>query len=201
VELGTLDGVIFEQLDRLVDDELLFTHVSTRRSCPRPVLGSPGTDGRQNFGQHLFRFNTLSDDGTFAARDFLLYLGEFWTREFHVDGFRIDDFTDIRNWTFMQQFRACTLAAAQAVTPDKPFLVIAEDSRRDFSSTDPRAYENNPVVDSIWSFGYRDEIRRLVDDGITTQFGQASWSERVRHLISKDGVWNDNFGSGHFDGG
>jgi pullulanase/glycogen debranching enzyme len=128
-------------------------------------------------------------------------MGEFWTREFHVDGFRIDDFADIRNWDFMQQFRARTLAAAQAGTPGKPFVVIAEDSRRDFSSTDPRAYANNPVVDAIWNFGYRDEIRRLVDDGITTQFGQASRSERVRHLISKDGVWNDDFGNGHFDRG
>ena len=51
-----------------------------------------GTDGRQDFGQHLFRFNTLSDDGSFAARDFLLYMGEFWTSEYHIDGFRIDDF-------------------------------------------------------------------------------------------------------------
>jgi 1,4-alpha-glucan branching enzyme len=158
-----------------------------------------GTDGRQDFGQRLFRFNTLSDDGSFAARDFLLYMGEFWTSEYHVDGFRIDDFADIRNWDFMQEFRTRTFRAANAVTAGKPFIIIAEDSRRDFSSTDQSAYHGRPVIDAIWNFGYRDEVRLLATDHITTQFGQASRSERVRHLISKDGVWNDDFGHGHFD--
>ena len=107
-----------------------------------------GTDGRQDFGQHLFRFNTLWDDGTFAARDFLLYMGEFWTSEYHIDGFRIDDFADIRNWDFMQEFRTRTFAAANGVTPGKPFIILAEDSRRDFSSTAPGAYHGRPVVDA-----------------------------------------------------
>ena len=260
VELGTLERVIFEQLDRLLGlginciellpiedtsqtldwgygtrfyfapdcdlgspiDTRFFVKACHQRgirvlldvvmnffspTCPLADLAidrfsvPKGTDGRDNFGQLLFRFNTLSDDGTFAARDFLLYMGEFWTREFHVDGFRIDDFADVGNWDFMQEFRVRTFAAAQAVTPGKPFIIIAEDSRRDFSSTDPGAYHGSPVVDAIWNFGYRDEIRRLATDDITTQFGQASRSERVRHLISKDGVWNDDFGHGHFDRG
>jgi Alpha amylase, catalytic domain len=259
VELGTLERVIFEQLDRLaglginciellpIEDtsQTLDWGYGTRFFfAPDYDLGSPidtrffvkachqrgmrvlmdvvmnffspicpladlaldrfsvpsGTDGRQDFGQHLFRFNTLSDDGTFAARDFLLYMGQFWTTEYHIDGFRIDDFADIRNWDFMQEFRTRTSAAANAVTPDKPFIIIAEDSRRDFSSTDPAAYNGGPVVDAIWNFGYRDEIRLLATDGIITQFGQPSRSDRVQHLISKDGVWN-NFGQGHFDGG
>ena len=260
MELGTLERVIFEQLDRLVGlginciellpiedssqtldwgygtrfffapdydlgspiDTRFFVKACHQRgirvlldvvmnffspTCPLTFLAldrfsvPSGTDGRQDFSQHLFRFNTLSDDSTFAARDFLLYMGEFWTREYHVDGFRIDDFADIRNWDFMQEFRTRTFAAASAVTPGKPFIVIAEDSRRDFSSTDPGAYNNRPVVDAIWNFGYRDEIRLLATDNINTQWGLASRSERVRHLISKDGVWNDDFGHGHFDHG
>ena len=260
VELGTLERVIFEQLDRLAGlginciellpiedtsqtldwgygtrfffapdydlgspiDTRFFVKACHQRgirvlmdvvmnffspTCPLATLGLDrfsvpnGTDGRQDFGQDLFRFNTLSDDGTFAARDFLLYMGEFWTSEYHVDGFRIDDFADIRNWDFMQEFRTRTSAAANAVTPGKPFIIIAEDSRRDFSSTDPAAYNGSPVLDAIWNFGYRDEIRLLATDDITTQFGQASRSDRVRHLISKDGVWNDDFGHGHFDRG
>jgi glycosidase len=259
VELGTLEQVIFEQLDRLValginciellpiedtsqtldwgygtrfyfaPDYDLGSPIDTRffvkachqrgirvlldivmnffsPTCPLAALALDrfsvpnGTDSRLDFSQHLFRFDTLSDDGTFAARDFLLYMGEFWTREFHVDGFRIDDFADIRNWDFMQQFRVRTLAASQAVTPGKPFITIAEDSRRDFSSTDPQAYQNSPVVDAIWNFGYRDEIRRLVTNDITTQFGRPARSQRVSHLISKDGVWND-VGNGRFDRG
>ena len=260
VELGTLERVIFEQLDRLswlginciellpiedssqtldwgygtrfyfAPDYDLGSSVDTRffvkachqrgmrviidvvmnffsPTCPLADLAlsrfsvPSGTDGRQDFGQHLFRFDTPSDDGTFAARDFLLYMGEFWVREFHVDGFRIDDFADIRSWDFMQEFRRRTHNAAQAVTPGKPFITIAEDSRRDFGSTEPRAYHNSPVVDAIWNFGYRDEIRLLATDDVATQFGQASRSERVRHLISKDGAWNDDFGHGHFDRG
>jgi 1,4-alpha-glucan branching enzyme len=260
VELGTLERVIFEQLDRLVGlginciellpiedtsqtldwgygtrfffapdydlgspiDTRFFVKACHQRgvrvlmdivmnffspACPLTALAlerfsvPAGTDGRLNFEQNLFRFNTLSDDGTFAARDFLLYMGEFWTREFHVDGFRVDDFADIRNWDFMQEFRARTLAMAQTVTANKPFIVIAEDSRRDFSSTDPQAHHGTPVVDAIWNFGYRDEVRLLATNDITTRFGQASRSERVRHVISKDGVWNDNFGNGGFDRG
>ena len=259
-ELGTLDRVIFEQLDRLAGlginciellpiedtsqtldwgygtrfffapdydlgspvDTRFFVKACHRRgmrvvldvvmnffspTCPLADLAldrfsvPAGTDSRQDFGQYLFRFNTLSDDGSFAARDFLLYMGEFWTREYHVDGFRVDDFADIGNWDFMQAFRTRTHRAADAVTPGKPFIVIAEDTRRDFSSTDSSAYNGGPVLDAIWNFGYRDEIRLLATDGITTQFGQASRSDRVRHLISKDGVWNDNYGYGHFDRG
>ena len=164
VELGTLDRVIFEQLDRLVGlginciellpvqdtsqtldwgygtrfffapDYDIGSPVNTRffvkachqrglrvlmdvvmnffsPACPLADLAldrfsaPSGTDGRQDWGQDLFRFNTPSDDGTFAARDFLLYMGDFWTREYHVDGFRVDDFADIRSWDFMQEFR------------------------------------------------------------------------------------------------
>jgi 1,4-alpha-glucan branching enzyme len=259
VELGTLERVVFEQLDRLVGlgfncievlpiadtsltldwgygtrfffapdldlgtriDTRFFVKASHRRgvrvvmdivmnffspTCPLGVLALErfsvpgGTDGRNDFGQTLFRFNTASDDGSFAARDFLYQMGEFWTREYHVDGFRVDDFADIANWDFMQEFRRRVLASAQQTTPGKPFLVVCEDSRRDFSSTDANAHKGTPVVDAIWNFGFRDEIRRLVKNEIATQFGQPSRTERVQHLISKDGVWNA-FGGGRFDRG
>src|SRR5260370_36855669 len=80
--------------------------------------------------------------------------------------------------------------------PAKPFLVIAEDSNGRFVTTDRK------VVDAIWNFGYRNEIRRLVTNNINTSFGQPSRSERVQHLISKDGVWNDwnhSFAAGYSD--
>src|SRR5260370_1467990 len=80
--------------------------------------------------------------------------------------------------------------------PAKPFLVIAEDSNGRFVTTDRK------VVDAIWNFGYRNEIRRLVTNNLNTSFGQPSRSERVQHLISKDGVWNDwnhSFDAGYSD--
>ena len=33
------------------------------------------------------------------------------------------------------------------------------------------------------------------------RYDWASRTQRVSHLISKDGIWNDNFGNGHFDRG
>ncbi len=166
------------------------------KTCPLGRLAAewfsvpPGTEGRDNFGQILFRYNTPSYGSEFAAREFLYSMAEFWTSNYHVDGFRIDDFADIANWDFAQQFRARSWAAAQQTTPGKPFLVIAEDSRRDFRSTDPAAYNGGKVVDAIWNFGYRDEVRRLLKNEIATTFGQASRSQRVAHVISKDGDWN-----------
>jgi hypothetical protein len=80
--------------------------------------------------------------------------------------------------------------------PGKPFLVVAEDSDGRFEITDRK------VTDAIWNFGYRNEIRRLVTNGIYTTFGQPSRSERVEHLVSKDGVWNDwnhSFDAGYAD--
>jgi pullulanase/glycogen debranching enzyme len=159
------------------------------------------TDGRQNFGQVLFRFNTPSYNAYFAGREFLYQMAEFWVTEYHIDGYRIDDFADIRNWEFGQTFRQrATAANAQRFPPGKPFIIIAEDSTRNFTSTDGRAYNGDRVVDAIWNFGYRDEIRRLAQDQIATSFGQPSRTVRVQHALSREGVWNA-FGSGNFDRG
>ena len=120
-------------------------------------------------------------------------MAEFWVSEYHVDGFRIDDFADINNWDFVQEFHDRATAKCQALFPGKPFLVVAEDSDRRFVTTTNDA--SNPgerkVVDAIWNFGYRDEVRRLLTNAINTTWGQPSRSIRVQHLISQDGIWND----------
>ena len=166
--------------------------------CPLAALAAPwfyepGSPGRQDWGQDLFLFDTPSYDNYFAAREFLCEMAEFWVSEYHVDGFRIDDFADINNWDFVQEFHDRATAQSQALFPGKPFLVVAEDSDGRFVTTtnDPNNPGGNKVVDAIWNFGYRDEIRRLVTNSINTIWGQPSRTERVQHLISKDGVWND----------
>lgn len=166
--------------------------------CPLAVLApqwfyEPASAGRQDWGQDLFRFNTLAYDNYFAAREFLWEMAEFWVSEYHVDGFRIDDFADINNWDFVQAFRDRATAKSQDLFPGKPFLVVAEDSNRRFVTTADDAFNpgGRKVVDAIWNFGYRDEVRRLVTNTINTVWGQPSRSARVQHLISKDGVWND----------
>lgn len=166
--------------------------------CPlntlaQPWFNTPSTPARQDWGQELFLFDAPSCDSYYAAREFLCEMAEFWVSEYHIDGYRIDDFADINNWDFVQEFHDRATAKSQLLFPTKPFWVIAEDSNRRFVTTGNDL--NNPggrkVVDAIWNFGYRDEIRRLLSDSIDTVFGQASRSVRVQHLISNMGVWND----------
>jgi 1,4-alpha-glucan branching enzyme len=166
--------------------------------CPLAALAprwfyEPGSPGRQDWGQDLFHFNMPAYDNYFAAREFLCEMAEYWVSEYHVDGFRIDDFADINNWDFVQEFHDRATAQNQALFPGKPFLVVAEDSNRRFVTTanDVANPGGRKVVDAIWNFGYRDEIRRLVTDTIETTWGQASRSTRVQRLISKDGIWNN----------
>lgn len=165
--------------------------------CPLAVLApqwfyEPSSPARQDWGQDLFLFDTPSYDNYFAAREFLCEMAEFWISEYHVDGYRIDDFADINNWDFVQEFHDRAWAQSQALFPGKPFLVVAEDSDRRFVTTadDPNNPGGQKVVDAIWNFGYRDEVRRLLTDSIDTVWGQPSRTERVEHLISQDGVWN-----------
>jgi hypothetical protein len=65
-------------------------------------------------------------------------------------------------------------------------------TNRDFVATasDPDNLGSNKVVDTILNFGYRDDVRNLLTNSIYTSWGQPSRSQRVAHLISKDGVWN-----------
>jgi 1,4-alpha-glucan branching enzyme len=175
------------------------------KACPVMELApewfrAPSANGRKEWGGDLFLFNSPAYGSYFAAKEFLCQMGEFWVDEYHIDGFRIDDFPDIANWDFVREFRDRATAASSAAFPGKPFWVIAEDTNRDWQITGPnRAMPNGrKVADALWNFGYRDEIRRLVTDSIATVYGQPSRTVRVEHLISKDGVWN---GSPHFDPG
>jgi hypothetical protein len=166
--------------------------------CPLAALApqwfyEPGSAERQDWGQDLFHFNTPSYDNYFAAREFLCEMAEFWVSYYHIDGFRIDDFADINNWDFVQEFHDRATARSEALFPGKPFIVIAEDSDRRFVTTGDDFFNpgGRKVVDAIWNFGYRDEIRRLVTNAINTIWGQPSRSMRVQHLISNQGIWND----------
>lgn len=165
--------------------------------CPLAALASewyyePSSPGRQNWGQDLFHFSSPSYGNYFAAREFLCEMAEFWVSEYHVDGFRIDDFRDINNWDFIQEFHDRATAESALLFPGKPFLLVAEDSNREFvaTSNDPGNPGGKKVVDAIWNFGYRDDIRNLLSNAIYTNWGRPSRSQRVEHIISKDGVWN-----------
>lgn len=165
--------------------------------CPLAALASQwyheaSSAGRQDWGQDLFHFSSPSYGSYFAAREFLCEMAEFWVSEYHVDGYRIDDFKDINNWDFVQEFHDRATAESNSLFPGKPFLVVAEDTNRDFvaTSSGPNNPGGNKVVDAIWNFGYRDDVRNLLTNSISTNWGQPSRSLRVAHIISNDGVWN-----------
>ncbi|HEX4808395.1 MAG TPA: alpha-amylase family glycosyl hydrolase, partial [Bryobacteraceae bacterium] len=164
--------------------------------CPLAGLAKswfwePASPGREDFSQDLFHYSSPSYGDYYAAREFLCEMGEYWVSEYHVDGYRVDDFKDINNYEFVQDFCDRATAQSKQLFPNKPFLVVAEDSNRRFSITDGDAFDGHRVVDSIWNFGYRDEIRKLLTDSIDTNFGEPSRSARVEHLISMEGVWNN----------
>ena len=166
--------------------------------CPLGVLAAnwfnqASTPSRQDWGQKLFLFNTPAYGTYYAAREFLSEMGEFWVSEYHIDGYRIDDFADIGNWDFVQEFHDRATAMSRSLFPTKPFIVIAEDSNDQFASTanDPDNPNGRKVADALWNFGYWYEIRRLLTNSINTAFGQPSRSTRVAHLLSNQGIWDD----------
>ena len=172
--------------------------------CPlnqlaRPWFEEPTPGTRNGWGAILFRFDTPEPPGYFAAREFLCEMAEFWVMEYHIDGYRIDDFADVGNWAFVQEFRNRATAASAAAFPGKPFLVVAEDSNRRFVLTDGSAYQGAKVVDGIWNFGFQDEIRKLVTNSLSTDAGKPGRTERVKHFLGVGGTWNGY--SGSFDPG
>lgn len=183
--------------------DLVMNHA---RECPLHSLAStmfflnksndePGRG--QDWGGKMFRFVKPEPDGSFPAREFLIAAAEHWIREYHVDGFRIDEFAGINHWEFVQAFRDRTWATHQALFPGRPFVVIAEDSGRHAQAAqdDSRNPNHRKVVDAIWGFHFQDESRRLFQDAIATQWGQPSRRRRIEWLISGRAMW-DGYGNG-----
>ena len=151
----------------------------------------PEPDRATQWSDWVFRYRD-PDNGYYAVREFQYEMAEYWIGEYHIDGFRIDEFAGIKNWDFIQQFRERAWAEHNRLFPDRPFLVVAEDSNRRFLATHDA--ETNPngrkVVDAIWNFSYRDEARALATNQIHTDWGKPSRSERIRALLSGSQVWD-----------
>ena len=179
-------------------------------TCPLSDLAAqwfmapPGENGRNGWGQNLFEYNSPAYGTYYASREFLCQMAEFWVNEYHVDGFRIDDFPDIDNWAFVQEFHDRATAASNAAFPGKPFLVVAENTSRQFVTTgsDPGNPNGQKVVDAIWNFGFQQEVRLLATGTLTTAMGQPSRTQRVSHFLTTEGTWNgwnNSFDPGYAD--
>lgn len=146
--------------------------------------------GRASWGGQRFRYANAVN-GTFWAREFHYRMAAFWVQEYHIDGFRIDEFNGINNWDFLQEFREHAHAANEAAFPDRPFIVIGEDSGRRAEATYPQAYLEKPVADAIWNFDFRDELRRLLSNNLNTAWGEPSRTDRIQSMINGHQLWDD----------
>ena len=171
------------------------------RECPLETLAegrfylakgstAEGTE-RQDWGGRFFRYATPVD-GEFHARNFMYDMASFWIREYHIDGFRIDEWKGINNFDFLQEFRDRARSVQHSQFPDRPFIVIAEDSWRRPEITDDYAYNQHPLVDAAWNFDFRDEVRRLLNNSLNTNFGEPSRYDRIQKMISSKQVWDDS---------
>ncbi|SFF86901.1 1,4-alpha-glucan branching enzyme [Halopelagius inordinatus] len=169
------------------------------RECPletlagdRFFLDPEEKPDRPDWGGRRFDFENAVD-GYHPAREFLYSMADFWIREYHVDGFRIDEFKGMDHWEFVQKFRDRAWAAHRDEFSDRPFLVVAEDSwgRTEIVREEDGNPDGRKVVDAMWNFDFRDESRRLLRDEIETEPGEPSRSERIRALISGRRTWDD----------
>jgi 1,4-alpha-glucan branching enzyme len=137
-----------------------------------------------DWGSAMFRF-VKQMGGAWHAREFHYAAAEFLIEQYHVDGFRIDEFRGINNWDFIEEFRNRAAAAHARRLPGRPFVVIAEDSAQETKAV------REGVVDAMWSFSFRDEVRRLMRNDIQTAWGQPSRRERVRAMLAGSPKWDD----------
>ena len=154
---------------------------------------------RNGWGGQRFRYRNPANGG-YLARDFHYNMAKFWIGEYHVDGFRLDEFRGINNWDFLQEFHDQAWAEHERLFPDRPFLVIAEDSSRNPGITEDQAYNERTLVDSMWNFDFRDEVRRVMNNSLQTNFGEAARRDRIQNMITGYREWDDLSRSYRADG-
>jgi len=178
------------------------------RECPlaglawrRHFIERSEEPGRgEDYGGQMFRYREPVD-GRHWARQFHFEMARYWIDEYRVDGFRVDEFKGIDNWEFIQQFRDVAWQAFRSRFPDRPFIVIAEDSwtRSAIVRDDRDNPDGRKVVDAMWNFSYRNDLRRLLLNEVDTAYGQPSRRERIAGLLSGRRCWDD--WQKRFDGG
>lgn len=142
----------------------------------------PNGDGRPGWGGDIFRYREQRG-GAFHARNFHYSVAEFLIKEYHVDGFRLDEFKGIDNYDFVQDFTDHTHRVHAAAFSERPFIVIAEDSWRRAGITGSN-HRGRRVVDAMWDFNFHDDVRRLVSNTLWTRWGEYSRSVRVRQMLT-----------------
>jgi len=160
---------------------------------------------RTDWGGKCFRYRDPMN-GSHMAREFHYRMADYWIQEYHIDGFRIDEFKGINNWDFIREFRFRALKKHRELfNNSRPFIVIAEDSWRRADATygdelppssdpTPQLLEKLRPCDAIWDFDFRDELRRIVSNTLDTKLGNPGRHERVEAFLSGERLWNGSNG-------
>jgi 1,4-alpha-glucan branching enzyme len=146
---------------------------------------------RPDWGGRIFRY-AHPVNNRFWGREFHYRMASYWIKEYHIDGFRIDEFKGINNWDFISEFSRRAHEANGRCHPGRPFVVIAEDSWRRPNATKPYS-DNRPVVDAIWDFDFQEGLRRLVTNTWHTEWKKPEGGRRelVTALLRGDRLWNE----------
>jgi 1,4-alpha-glucan branching enzyme len=177
--------------------DVVMNHASSK--CPLNDLAHDwffvnAQKDRDAWGGVLFWYDNPIN-GKYYSRDFQYAVMNFLIKEYHIDGFRLDEFKGIKNYDFVEEFRTQAWDIQQKTFPGRPFIVIAEDSWRRAEITQNLNLCNHKiskVVDSMWDFTFRDELRRLVSNSIHTNYGEPSRSDHMKALIKGDRVIDVN---------
>ncbi len=147
-------------------------------------------ESRPDWGGKIFRYGRPVD-GVYRSREFHYLMARYWIGEYHVDGFRLDEFKGIDNWDFIRDFTANAYAENEKQFPGRPFIVIAEDSWRRAQITYPNSGAR--IVDAIWDFDFQSGLRQLVTNSLTTELGKPAGGrkELVAALITGNRVWSE----------
>jgi 1,4-alpha-glucan branching enzyme len=168
-------------------------HISFDRAHPPSdpdAWTSRPNEARQNFGSTLWRYvkkTTTYDpmtgqDAEFRPARHLHFLAlERWTRDFHIDGFRIDSVENVANWDFLGDFtnfarlsfRArCGLQGMTRQEADARFLIVGEELQQ------PVDIIRQGRITALWNDKFRDYLRSALLGQVAGSESTFEWTVR-----------------------
>lgn len=144
---------------------------------------------RSDWGGRVFGYASQIN-GIFWSRNFHYAMAKYWINEYHVDGFRLDEFKGINNWDFIRDFTRKAYQENDKAFPGRPFIVIAEDSWRRAETTYPDK-NGHPVINAIWDFDSQEGLRRLITNSWGTEWRKPEGGRRelVEALLWGNKLW------------
>jgi 1,4-alpha-glucan branching enzyme len=174
--------------------------------------GGGGQEVRNGFGSTLFRYakpastyDPLSgrDATLFPARQYMLACLDRWSRDFHIDGIRMDSVENVANWDFIRDykdharelFRQRWNAQGLGDGADSRFLVVGEEL------TMPMELLRQGRLDGLWNDRFREFIRPALLGRNAESEPSFEWTVRkaidCRNVGFRDGAQAINYLTSH----